>query len=74
MIFLLSIFPETDGSRVDRQNEMGHGKNSYFGGRNFVGPPILRFGGFGAGDGGVKRLIGRCAGDDFEDFAIYSNS
>jgi hypothetical protein len=31
----------------------------YDGGRNFVLPPILRFGGGGAGGGGVKRLMGR---------------
>jgi hypothetical protein len=28
------------------------------GGRNFVGPPIRLFGGFGASGGGVNLLIG----------------
>jgi hypothetical protein len=28
---------------------------------------MRRFGGFGAGGGGVKRLIGRDGGDDFDD-------
>jgi hypothetical protein len=67
VIFLPTIFPKTDCPRVNGEGEKRHGKNPYFGGRNFVGPPILRFGGFGAGGGGTNRLIGRDAGDDFED-------
>jgi hypothetical protein len=38
-----------------------------FGGRSFVGPPILWLGGFGARGGGTKRLIARDGGDDFDD-------
>jgi hypothetical protein len=45
------------------------------GGRNFVGPPIRLFGGFGAGGGGVNRLMGRDAGDLVDpDFGIVCSS
>jgi hypothetical protein len=43
-------------------------KPAHFGGLNFVGPPILLFGGAGARGGGVNRLIGRVAG--LPDFAM----
>jgi hypothetical protein len=41
MVFLPAIFPETDRAGMDFQTETSHGKNPYFGGRSFVGPPMV---------------------------------
>jgi hypothetical protein len=75
-IFRPDAFTKAEGSRMNFEFKKSQRRNSYLGGRSFVGPPIRLFGGFGAGAGGVKRLIGRDGGDDFDDpdFGIAQSS